>query len=142
VSRVGGKTQAPALRQDTGTLRLDYAQYLELEMFTRFGGLSDVRVKAQMERGARARALLIQPRFTPLRLADEVALAFALREGLLDAVPVESIAALRETLPAWLDEKAGDFVRVIQRTSRTDEADLTGLRQTLSELVQQHAVVA
>jgi F-type H+-transporting ATPase subunit alpha len=142
VSRVGGKTQAPALRQETGTLRLDYAQYLELEMFTRFGGLSDVRVKAQMERGARARALLIQPRFTPLRLADEVALAFALREGLLDAVPVESIAALRETLPAWLDEKAGDFVRVIQRTSRTDEADLTGLRQTLSELVQQHAVVA
>jgi len=142
VSRVGGKTQAPALRQETGTLRLDYAQYLELEMFTRFGGLSDVRVKAQMERGARARALLIQPLFTPLRLADEVALAFALREGLLDAVPVESIAALRETLPAWLDEKAGDFVRVIQRTSRTDEADLTGLRQTLSELVQQHAVVA
>ena len=84
VSRVGGKTQAPALREQSGTLRLDYAQFLELEMFTRFGGLSDARVKAQMERGARTRALLIQPRFAPMRLADEVALAFALREGLLD----------------------------------------------------------
>ena len=81
VSRVGGKTQAAALREQTGTLRLDYAQYLELEMFTRFGGLSDARVKAQMDRGARTRALFIQPRFAPLRLADEVALAFALRRG-------------------------------------------------------------
>ena len=92
VSRVGGRTQAPALREQTGTLRLDYAQFLELEMFTRFGGLSDARVKAQMVRGMRARALLIQPRFAPLRLVDEVALAFALREGLLDTIPIEAVA--------------------------------------------------
>jgi len=134
VSRVGGKTQAPALREQTGTLRLDYAQYLELEIFTRFGGLSDARVKAQMDRGARTRALLIQPRFAPLRLADEVALAFALREGLLDAVPVEAIAPLRQALPGWLDEKAGEFVQAIQQTRQMDMADADKLRQTLLEL--------
>ena len=85
VSRVGGKTQAPALRDTTGTLRLDYAQFLELELFTRFGGVADARVQARIIRGERLRALLVQPQFAPLRLADEVALAIALREGLLDA---------------------------------------------------------
>ena len=103
VSRVGGRTQAPALRELTGTLRLDYAQFLELEMFTRFGGLSDARVKAQMVRGMRTRAVLIQPRFVPLRLVDEVALAFALREGLLDTIPIEAVALFRQALPGWLD---------------------------------------
>jgi F-type H+-transporting ATPase subunit alpha len=134
VSRVGGKTQARALREQTGTLRLDYAQYLELEMFTRFGGLSDARVKSQMERGGRTRALLIQDRFAPLRLADEVALVYALHKGLLDAIPVAAIAALRGALPAWLDEKAGDFVRIIQQTRSTDGVDLSLLRGALSDL--------
>ena len=106
VSRVGGKTQAPALREVTGTLRLDYAQFLELEMFTRFGGVPDARVRAQLRRGERLRALLAQPRNAPLRLADEVALALALRDGWLDAVPPEAIAALRRDLPAWLDTHA------------------------------------
>jgi F-type H+/Na+-transporting ATPase subunit alpha len=139
VSRVGGKTQAPALREQTGTLRLDYAQYLELEVFTRFGGLSDARVKAQMERGARTRALLIQPRFAPMRLADEVALAFALREGLLDALAMEAIALSRQALPGWLDENAADFVQTVQRTRRLDTVDMARLKQTLSELVARHA---
>jgi F-type H+-transporting ATPase subunit alpha len=139
VSRVGGKTQAPALREQTGTLRLDYAQYLELEMFTRFGGLSDARVKAQMDRGARARALLIQPRFAPLRLVDEVALALALREGLLDSVPVEAITVLRQALPAWLDEKAADFVQTIQQTRQMAMVDLAKLKQSLSEFAGHYA---
>jgi F-type H+/Na+-transporting ATPase subunit alpha len=139
VSRVGGKTQAPALREQTGTLRLDYAQYLELEVFTRFGGLSDARVKAQMERGARTRALLIQPRFAPLRLADEVALAFALREGLLDALAMEAVAVSRQALPGWLDENATDFVQTIQSTRQLDKVDMARLKQTLSELVARHA---
>ena len=106
VSRVGGKTQAPALREVAGTLRLDYAQFLELEMFTRFGGVPDARVRAQLRRGERLRALLAQPRNAPLRLADEVALALALRDGCLDAVPPDAIAALRRDLPDWLDTHA------------------------------------
>ncbi len=134
VSRVGGKTQAPALRTQTGTLRLDYAQYLELEMFTRFGGLSDARVRGQMDRGARARALLIQPRFTPLRLADEVGLALALREGLLDSVPIEAIAGLREALPGWLDQHTPELVHALQGTGRLDDAGQAALKQTLTEL--------
>ncbi|TNF05117.1 MAG: F0F1 ATP synthase subunit alpha, partial [Sphingomonadales bacterium] len=62
VSRVGGKAQRPALRQVSGRIRLDYAQFLELEMFTRFGGMTDARVKSRITRGERIRAILAQPR--------------------------------------------------------------------------------
>ena len=87
VSRVGGKAQMPALRKVSGRLRLDYSQFLELEMFSRFGGLTDARVKAQVVRGQRIRALITQPRFTPLRAVDEVAVLAALAEGVFDDFP-------------------------------------------------------
>ena len=142
VSRVGGKTQAPALRDQTGTLRLDYAQFLELELFTRFGGLSDARVRAQVAHGGRVRALLIQPRFAPLRLADEVALTFALREGLLDTIPPEVVAPLRQALPDWLDENAADFVQAIEQTRRMDTVDRTRLKQVFSKLAARYSAPA
>ena len=82
VSRVGGKTQALALREAAETVRLDYAQFLELEIFTRFGGMPDTRVRNQLTRGARIRAILNQPQHAPLRLADEVALVLAVQSGL------------------------------------------------------------
>ncbi|WP_430365272.1 F0F1 ATP synthase subunit alpha [Trinickia sp. NRRL B-1857] len=103
VSRVGGKAQIAALRTAAGRLRLDYAQFLELEMFTRFGGLSDTRVAAQMVRGERIRALIAQPRFAPLRPVGEIALLLALADGVFDACPPETVAAVRGALPARLD---------------------------------------
>jgi F-type H+-transporting ATPase subunit alpha len=90
-SRIGGKTQAKALRDAAETLRLDYAQFLELEIFTRFGGVSDAQVKDKIARGRRIRAVLAQPQLRPLRLADEVALITALQSGVLDRVPLERI---------------------------------------------------
>ena len=139
VSRVGGKTQAPALREVTGSLRLEYAQFLELELFTRFGGLSDARVRAQMVRGERTRAALVQPRFVPLRLVDEVALAFALHEGILDSIPDEAVAAFRRALPEWLDQGAPALVQTIEQTRRFDPADRPQLKQLLLELATRHA---
>ena len=68
VSRVGGKTQAQALREAAEMLRLDYAQFLELETFTRFGGMPDTRVRDQLTRGARIRAVLDQPQHAPCAL--------------------------------------------------------------------------
>ena len=99
VSRVGGKTQAAVLRQTSDTLRLDYAQFLELEMFTRFGGITDAQVKNKIARGQRIRAVLEQPQYAPLRLVDEVALVTALQSGLLDPLPLELIDKLRAELP-------------------------------------------
>jgi F-type H+-transporting ATPase subunit alpha len=136
VSRVGGKTQAPALREAAATLRLDYAQFLELEMFTRFGGMPDTRVRDRLTRGARIRAILDQPQHAPLRLADEVALILALQSGLLDPLPLPAVAAFRLGLRDMLDRAAPDAVRLIQQTGALDGARKRGLRETLRQYVQ------
>ncbi|OOY06673.1 F0F1 ATP synthase subunit alpha [Thioclava sp. F28-4] len=103
VSRVGGKTQARSLRDAAESMRLDYAQFLELEIFTRFGGMPDTRVKAQLARGRAVRAVLAQIQHAPLRLADEVALVLAVQTGLLDGLEPAQIDTLRAALPDALD---------------------------------------
>jgi F-type H+/Na+-transporting ATPase subunit alpha len=135
VSRVGGKAQMPALREAAETLRLDYAQFLELEIFTRFGGVTDVQVKGKIVRGQRIRAVLSQPQYAPLRLADEVALVVALQSGLLDRLPLEQIVMFRSELPGWLDRAAAPIVDVIERTGRLDDAGAAELKTRLSALV-------
>jgi F-type H+-transporting ATPase subunit alpha len=122
VSRVGGKTQADALREAAETLRLDYAQFLELETFTRFGGMPDTRVRNQLTRGARIRAILNQPQHAPLRLADEVALVMAVQSGLLDPLPLPAVATLRQGLGEALDRDVADIISDIQDTGLLDDA--------------------
>lgn len=109
VSRVGGKAQRPSLRDVSGRIRLDYAQFLELEMFTRFGGLSDTRVEAQITRGERIRALLDQPRFAGLSPRDQVALLAALADGVFDAHPTTTISRVRDRLRAMPHGGGGDL---------------------------------
>ena len=135
VSRVGGKTQAAALRNAAETLRLDYAQFLELEIFTRFGGVTDVQVKNKLARGRRIRAVLSQPQHAPLRLSDEVALMLALQGGLLDRVSLDDIAKFRLALPAWLDRLALGIVNAIDRTGQLDQAKAAELWTALDGLV-------
>jgi F-type H+-transporting ATPase subunit alpha len=136
VSRVGGKTQAPALRDAAETLRLEYAQFLELEMFTRFGGVTDAQVRDKIARGQRIRAVLSQPQYTPQRLADEVALVVAVQVGLLDHLPVEGIGNFRSALPGWLDGNAASLVDEIHRTARLDTAGRTELQKIITALVK------
>jgi F-type H+-transporting ATPase subunit alpha len=107
VSRVGGKAQYLALRDVAGRLRLDYAQFLEVEVFSRFGGLADARVTAQVERGRRIRALFAQPRFSALRSVDQVALLAALADGLFDGVSLDVLAQTRQRLVT--SKVAGEF---------------------------------
>jgi F-type H+/Na+-transporting ATPase subunit alpha len=136
VSRVGGKTQARALREAAQTLRLDYAQFLELETFTRFGGMPDGRVRDQLTRGARIRAILDQPQHAPLRLADEVALVLAVQAGLLDALPLPVVGEFRRGLRDAIDRGAADIVRLIQETGELDDERKRALREVLREYVR------
>ncbi len=135
VSRVGGRTQAPALRAAAETLRLDYAQFLELEVFTRFGGMTDVRIKKQIERGERIRAMLTQPQYAPLDLASEVALMLSLQNGLLDASPLDSVARFRAALPDWVAAHADALAQDINATGALDAQARAALLATLRELV-------
>lgn len=82
-----------------GRLRLDYAQYLEMKMFSRFGGFGDSATAARLVRGERIAALLAQSRFQPLPRVAQVALLAALDAGLLDNESADRIATLKQALP-------------------------------------------
>jgi F-type H+/Na+-transporting ATPase subunit alpha len=136
VSRVGGKAQMPALRNVSGRLRLDYSQFLELEMFSRFGGLTDARVKAQVVRGEHIRALITQPRFTPLRPVDEIALLAALAEGVFDDIPVAILLTIRTRLPAHLDAHGGNAAALLKDTGTLDAPAQAMLVAAVRDLAQ------
>jgi len=102
VSRVGGATQAPVLKALSESLRLEYAQFLELEVFTRFGTMVDERTRKLIEHGRRIRAVLAQAQYAPLSLGEQVALLTAVAESVLDELPLERIDAFRAGLGAWL----------------------------------------
>ena len=139
VSRVGGKAQRAALRDVSGRIRLDYAQFQELELFTRFGGLSDERLKGQITRGQRIRALLAQPRLKALRMVDEIALLAGLAEGLLDSVPLAEIDPIRDALPARLDAVAADAVGRVTASGVLDADSRAALVAVLKDIVAERA---
>ena len=136
VSRVGGKAQAPALRTASGRLRLDYSQFLELEMFTRFGGIADTRVRETIARGERIRALIAQPRFASLRLVDQVALLSALAEGVFDEVGIAKVAEARRRIAAELDALAAETVAAVTKTGKCEEESRTRLVEMVRALVK------
>ncbi len=91
VSRVGGKTQLPAYRGVTGSLRLSYSQFEELETFARFGTRLDKRTRDTIERGRRVRKVLTQPEHQALAIPEQIAVLLAVTEGLFDDLDVERI---------------------------------------------------
>jgi F-type H+-transporting ATPase subunit alpha len=134
VSRVGGKTQAPVLRKAAGTLRLDYAQFLELEVFTRFGGMPDGRVREQLTRGARIREALRQAQHRPFSLAQEVALLIAVQDGLLDPLPLEQVAKFRDSLPEALRRDVSEALTTLEDTGELGREIREGLMAALTRL--------
>jgi F-type H+-transporting ATPase subunit alpha len=123
VSRVGAKAQAQAMKELAGTLKLDYAQFLELEVFTRFGQIADPVTAHTIERGRRIRAVLKQPEGQPYALATEVALLLALREGVLDAVPLERIAEFEAGMEAALAVACSGPEERVEATGELSDAD-------------------
>ncbi|MET3106801.1 F-type H+-transporting ATPase subunit alpha [Oxalobacteraceae bacterium GrIS 1.18] len=98
VSRVGGKAQLGTYRSVVGTLKLDYAQFEELESFARFGTRLDAASKKTINHGLRIRAYLKQPLFSPLTTSAQICVLLALTSGLYDAIPLEKIAAAEAAL--------------------------------------------
>jgi F-type H+/Na+-transporting ATPase subunit alpha len=137
VSRVGGKTQSPAMRKLAEDLRLKYAQFIELEIFTRFGGMTDERTRQLVEHGRRIRAVLTQPQYEPLSVAHQVALLLALDERLLDELPLEKVSLLQAKLGAWLSERAAEPVREINATGALGAGARGALIAATKDLVEQ-----
>jgi F-type H+-transporting ATPase subunit alpha len=127
VSRVGGKTQPTLLRRLAERMRLDYAQFLELEIFTRFSATVDAETGRRIGRGRRIRALLAQPQSAPRRLAVEVALLLALAEGLFDEVELERVERLGRSLAADLEARAATLLSRIETRDELADDDRRAL---------------
>src|SRR5436305_1652718 len=93
VSRVGGNAQIKAMKQVAGRLRLDLAQYRELEAFAQFGSELDPATQRQLARGARVGEVLKQPQYQPMPVEQQVMIIFAVTNGYLDDVAAENIKA-------------------------------------------------
>jgi F-type H+/Na+-transporting ATPase subunit alpha len=136
VSRVGGKTQAPVLKAMSESLRLEYAQFLELEVFTRFGTMVDDRTRKVIEHGRRIRAILSQSQFMPLALGEEVALLTAATEGVLDQVPLDRVKAFQAELGPWLREHCPEIMTLDDEAAALPDDLRLRLKATLSALAE------
>ena len=139
VSRVGGKTQVLAMRELAGTLRLEYAQFLELEMFTRFGTTADERTRHAVERGRRIRQLLHQKRLAPLPLGVQIAQLLAVARGTIDRLDADRIPFFQAALPARLERDAARIVAQVERTGELAPDDADALERTLVGLADEIA---
>jgi len=99
-------------------------------------------VKAQITRGERIRALIAQPRFSALRLVDQVALLAALSDGVFDPLPVAVIGSVRSRIAAYLDSKVSESVAAIGKTGQVDDAGLAALVTAVRSLAQDVAAGA
>ena len=114
VSRVGGAAQTKAIKKIAGTLKLELAQFDELAAFSQFASDLDAATQQQLGRGKRLRELLKQPQFSPLILAEQVAIVYAGVKGLIDDVPVEQVVQFSRELREYLKSNKPQFIAEIQ----------------------------
>ena len=122
VSRVGGNAQIKAMKSVAGTLRLDLAQYRELEAFAKFGSDLDQATLAQLTRGERMVEILKQNQYVPMDVEKQVAIIFAASKGHLDDLPVEQISDFESGLFEYLDTNAKDSLdSIVSEGTISDE---------------------
>jgi len=114
VSRVGSAAQTKAMKTVSGGLKGEMSQFRELQAFAQFGTSDlDAATRRQLERGQRATELLKQPQFTPLSMAEEVAVLFSLSSGMLDDVPVAKVRSFEDGLRKFLASNNPEVLRDI-----------------------------
>ncbi len=124
VSRVGGAAQEKAMKQVAGTLRLDLAQYRELESFAAFGSDLDAATQKQLTRGERLVEVLKQPQYQPLPLERQVLIIYAGTKGYLDDLPLNVLAKYEAGLYQFVESRYPDiFTKIQQERQITDEID-------------------
>jgi F-type H+-transporting ATPase subunit alpha len=132
VSRVGGAAQTEAMREVAGDVRLDLAQFEEVQRFARFGTEVDPATQRQIERGRRLQEILTQPVHQPLSLGEEIAVLFAATEGYIDEIPVDDLARFeRELLEHLHKDRAGLLAHIEEQGELTDR-----MRRDLHEVLE------
>ena len=124
VSRVGGNAQIKAMKKVAGTLRLDLAQFRELEAFAKFGSDLDKATLAQLTRGERMVEILKQNQYVPMNIEHQVAIIYAGSQGILDDIPNEKVGEFEKGLIDHLDANHEEMLKTI--SSSGEISDETG----------------
>ncbi len=133
VSRVGGSAQIKAMKQVAGTLRLDLAQFRELQAFAQFGSDLDKATQAQLARGQRLTEILKQPQYQPMDVEKQVLVIWAATNGYTDDVAIEDIRRFETSLLKFVENShPGLLADISQKKSLTDEIK-AGLKQVLED---------
>ncbi len=139
VSRVGSAAQIKAMKQVAGSIKLELAQYREMESFAQFGSDLDPATQKLLARGARLTELLKQPQYSPLSTAEEVAVIYAGVKGFLDTVPVKQIGAFETALLQDLRSGHKDILDTITAKSALDPETEGKLKTLLESLTKRFA---
>ena len=133
VSRVGGAAQMKATKQVAGTLRLDLAQYRELQAFAQFASDLDAESKAQLDRGARMVEVLKQNAYAPLEIEKQVVIIFAGAKGFLDDIPVSEVTRFEAELKPFVEAKYPEVFEKIRAAKKIDKDTEELLKKVLDE---------
>ncbi len=133
VSRVGGAAQIKAMKQVAGTLRLDLAQYRELEAFAQFASDLDEASRKQLERGMRMVEILKQPPYSPLPVEKQITIIYAGANGYLDDVPVNAIGKFEYELYAFIEAKYPQIFELIRERKALDDEIKELLNKAIEE---------
>ena len=135
VSRVGGKAQVKSMRKVAGTLKLDQAQFREMEAFAKFGSDLDKATQLIIDRGRRNQEILKQPQYSPVPVAEQIAVIYASTKGYLDTVPLEKV---KEFEKEFIDEMRNfhiDTIDTLKSGVITDKEEAI-LKETAQKVAQ------
>jgi F-type H+-transporting ATPase subunit alpha len=133
VSRVGSAAQIKAIKQVAGKVKLDLAQFRELAAFAQFGSDLDAATKARLERGQRIVELFKQVQYSPIPIAEQVAVMWAMQNGYLDAVPVERVKEFQTKLQDYLATRKEPLLSAIRDKKQLDQGLEAQLESALEE---------
>jgi F-type H+-transporting ATPase subunit alpha len=131
VSRVGGNAQIKAMKKVAGPLKLDLAQYRELEAFAKFGSDLDKTTQQQLRRGARLTEILKQKQFVPLKVEKQIALIWTATNGYLDHLPIELLADFEKEFLEHLENGHQSLLDLIIEKKELNDEIVAGLKQAV-----------
>ena len=137
VSRVGGDAQIKAMKKVSGSLKLLYSQYRELQSFAQFGSDLDADTKSRLALGERIVAVLKQKNGTPKEVAQQVCIIYAVTHGYLATIPVDQVPEFEKRLEEHMDNYHADVLEAIRSSGKLETDTETALKAALDELVAQ-----
>ena len=138
VSRVGGNAQIKSMKKVSGTLKLDQAQFRELEAFAKFGSDLDASTKLTIERGRRNLEILKQPQYSPVKVEDQVAIIYAATNGLLDNVPVNRVREFEKEYSQTLRNRNPEVLDAL-KAGKLEDSGIAAMRQVAKDVSARYA---